>query len=157
MSGELSRQLPAGGLPSEAPLVERPVEVTAELKIRHSELKSISERLDHVAALSRARRWELGSQVTLGALGGGFIGLVPFVALGPPRIAAAAYVAVLLVVLVLSRTYSGAANDVSAERADSILAIKEHIDKTMLTTETPRLQAPSGARRVAPGAPAQQV
>jgi hypothetical protein len=43
---------------------------------------------------------------------------------------------------------SGAAQDVSLERADSILAIKEHIDKTMLTTETPRLQAPTSARRL---------
>jgi hypothetical protein len=141
--------LPEGRLPSEAPLVDRPVEAVAELRIRHSELKSISERLDHVAALSRAKKWELRSQVTFGALGGGFIGLVPFLAVGPPLIASAAYVAVLVVALILSLTYSGAADDVSAERADSILAIKEHIDNTMLRTDTPRLQAPT--RRLGPG------
>ena len=142
-------QLPEGAIPSEAPLVPRPVEAVAELRIRHSELKSVSERLDHVAAMSRAKKWELRSQVTLGALGGGAVGLIPFLALGPPVVASAGYVAVLVVALILSLLYSDAAEDIAAERADSILAVKEHIDKTMLKTDTPRLQAPT--RRLGPG------
>lgn len=144
-------QLPEGGIPSEAPLVSRPVEAVAELRIRHSELKSVSERLDHVAATSRAKKWELRSQVAFGALGGGGVGLIPFLAVRPPAVASAAYVAVLVVVLLLSLNYSNAAEDVAAERADSILAIKEHIDNTMLETGTPRLHAPT--RRLAPGPP----
>lgn len=148
MSTDLPR-LPEDRLPGEAPLVERSVEVIAELRIRHSELKSISERLDHVATLSRARKWELRSQIALGALGGGFIGLVLFLALKPPLFAAVGYGVVLALALYSSLTYSAAAEDISAERADSILGIKEHIDNTMLKTDTPRLQAPT--RRLGPG------
>jgi hypothetical protein len=146
-------QLPEGRLPSEASLVERPFETTAELRIRHSELKSISERLDHVAATSRAPKWERRYQMALGATGAGIIGLIPFLVSRPSLIAEGIYAAVLAVALFLSRQYSNAARDVSAERADSVLAIKEHIDNTMLTTETPRLQAPTTARRIGPRPP----
>lgn len=142
------------GQQKEPPLVERAYEVRAEMKVRHSELKSVSERLDHILAVPRARKWELRSQVVLGAVGGGFIGLIPFVALGPPLIAWGAYVVALVVALYFGLTYSDAANDVAAERADSILAIKEHIDKNMLTTEAARLQAPTPTRRLEPAGPA---
>lgn len=135
----------------EPPLVERSYESRAEIRVRHMELKSISERLDHVAAVSRARKWEVRSQLALGALGAGLIGVVPFAAIEPPLIAAACYGLALAVALYLSWTYSAAAHDVSDERVDSILAIKEHIDNTMLKTDTPRLQAPT--RRLGPAAP----
>jgi hypothetical protein len=108
----------------------------------------ISERLDHVAALSRAGKWTPRSHIAMGAVGGGFIGLVPFLVVKPPLLASLAYVVALAVALYLGLTYSEAAEDIASERADSILAIKEHIDNTMLTTETPRLQAPTSARRL---------
>ena len=151
MSTELP-QLPEGRIPSEAPLVERSVEAIAEIRIRHSELKSISERLDHVAAVSRARKWEVRSQLSLGALGAGLIGVVPFATAKPSLVAAIVYGLALATALYLSWTYSSAAKDVSAERVDSVLAIKEHIDNTMLKTNTPRLQAPT--RRLGPGSSA---
>ena len=132
--------------------MERPVEAIAEMRVRHSELKSISERLDHVAAVSRARRWEVRSQLALGALGAGLIGAVPFATAKPSLIAAVFYGLALAAAFYLSWTYSAAARDISAERVDSILAIKEHIDNTMLKTDTPRLQAPT--RRLGPGSSA---
>ena len=47
-----------------------------------------------------------------------------------------------------------AGKDIAEVAGDSILSVKEHIDNTLLTTETPRLQAPTTARRVAtPAAP----
>jgi hypothetical protein len=153
VSTELPR-LPEGRIPSEAPLVDRPVEVIAEMRVRHSELKSISERLDHVAAVSRARKWEVRSQLALGALGAGLIGVVPFATTKPSLIAAVGYGLALAAACYLSWTYSSAAQDISAERVDSILAIKEHIDNTMLKTDTPRLQAPT--RRVGPGSSPQE-
>lgn len=122
------------------------------MKVRHSELKSISERLDHVAALSRAEKWGVRSQYLIGGLGGGTIGFVPFIASGPALTFIVGYLVALVVVLLLGILHWEAATDIAAERADSILAIKEHIDNTMLTTETPRLQAPARARRVAPPA-----
>jgi hypothetical protein len=128
--------------------VERPFDAIAELRVRHSELKSISERLDHVATVSRARKWEVRSQLALGALGAGLIGVVPFATAKPSLIASVVYGIVLAGALYLSWTYSKAAQDVGAERVDSILAIKEHIDTTMLKTDTPRLQAPT--RRLGP-------
>lgn len=146
----MSPGIQSGGnsLPSEPTLVQRPVEAVAEMRVRHSELKSISERLDHVAAVSRARKWEVRSQLALGALGAGLIGVVPFATTEPSLIASLLYGIVLAVALYLSWAYSAAAHDVSAERVDSILAIKEHIDQTMLKTDTPRLQAPT--RRLGP-------
>src|ERR1700694_4426166 len=42
----------AGTQQKEPPLVERDYETRAEMRVRHSELKSISERLDGVAAVS---------------------------------------------------------------------------------------------------------
>lgn len=113
------------------------------MRVRHSELKSISERLNHVAAVSRARRWEVRSQLALGALGAGLIGIVPFATTAPSLVAAIGYGLALAAAFYLSWTYAAAAQDVSAERVDSILAIKEHIDSTMLNTDTPRLQAPT--------------
>ena len=153
MSAELPR-LPEGRIASEAPLVERSFDTIAELRVRHSELKSISERLDHVAAVSRARKWEVRSQLALGALGAGLIGVVPFTTTSPSLIASILYGLVLAGALYLSWTYSKAAEDVGAERVDSILAIKEHIDTTMLKTDTPRLQAPT--RRLGPAATPQE-
>jgi len=139
----------------EPPLVERAYEVRAEMKVRHSELKSISERLDNVAAISRAEKWGVRYQLLIGTLVGGGVGFIPFIASGPSVVFVAAYVVVLAVALLVAWLHREAATDIAAERADSILAIKEHIDKTMLATETARLQAPTTARRVAPpaGAP----
>lgn len=134
----------------EPPLVERPFEARAEMKVRHIELKAISERLDNVAEVSRAGKWEVRSQLALGALGAGLIGLVPFAVVDPPLIAAAGYALALAIAAYLGWTYSSAAQDISSERVDSILAIKEHIDATMLKTDTPRLQAPT--RRLGPAA-----
>jgi hypothetical protein len=138
-------------LPSDPPLVERPVEATAEMVVRHAELKSISERLDRIGAQPRARRWESRSEIAMGAVFGGAVGLIPFVASEPSALAVVIYVAVVVTLLGLSQIFWKAAEDVSAERGESIKAIKEHIDNTLLTTETPRLQAPSSARRFGPG------
>jgi hypothetical protein len=133
----------------EPPLVERAYEVRAEMKVRHIELKSISERLDHVAAVSRAQRWGVRSQLLFGGLAGGVIGFIPFIASGPGLPFVIAYLVALAAALILAALHRDAATDIAAERADSILAIKEHIDNTMLRTETPRLQAPT--RRLGPG------
>jgi len=118
------------------------------MKVRHSELKSISERLDHVAAVSRAKKWEVSSQVTFGVVAGGVVALLPFLAANPALLLVIAYVAVLLAATGASRLCWGANRDIAEERADSVLSIKEHIDKTMLKTETPRLQAPTDVRRL---------
>lgn len=96
-------------------------------------------------------KWEVKSQLALGALGAGLIGAVPFAASEPSLIAAFLYGLALAAALYLSWTYSSAAEDISGERVDSILSIKEHIDNTMLKTDAPRLQAPT--RRLGPGAP----
>lgn len=122
------------------------------MRVRHVELKSISERLDHVEAVSRANKWGIRSQLLFGGFGGGAIGFIPFIASGPALVFIVVYVAIVLLALVLAALQRDAATDIAAERADSILAIKEHIDNTMLTTETPRLQAPARARRVASAA-----
>lgn len=136
------------------PLVERAYEQRAEMKVRHAELKSVSERLDHVAPLSRAHKWGVQSQFLIGGVGGGIVGFIPFIASGPALVFVVVYVVVLVVALGVALLCKEAATDTAAERADSVLAIKEHIDTTLLTTETPRLQAPTGARRLGPGAPA---
>jgi hypothetical protein len=130
------------------PLVERAYEARAEMKVRHSELKSISERLDNVAAVSRAKKWEVGSQVTLGVVAGGVIALLPFFAAKPSVVLVIAYVVVLIAATGASWLCWGANSDIAEERTDSVLSIKEHIDKTMLKTETPRLQAPTDVRRL---------
>jgi hypothetical protein len=132
----------------EPPLVERAYEVRAEMKVRHVELKSISERLDNVAALSRVEKWGVRYQLLVGTIVGGGVGFIPFIASGPSLVFVVAYVVALAVAVLVTRLHREAATDIAAERADSILAIKEHIDKTMLTTETPRLQAPTSARRL---------
>lgn len=132
----------------EAPLVQRPYEVRAEMKVRHVELKSISERLDHVAETSRAKKWELTAEVMLGAFGAGVLGLIPFFASKPSATLVVGYFLLLAAVGAIGRICWSAGKDVASERVDSILAIKEHIDKTMLRTETPRLQAPT--RRLGP-------
>ncbi len=140
----------------EPPLVERAYEVRAEMKVRHIELKSLSERLDNVTALSRSQKWGVRYQLLVGALVGGGVGFVPFIASGPSVGFVVAYVAVLAVALLVTWLHREAAIDIAAERADSIVAIKEHIDKTMLATETARLQAPTTARRLPPaGGPVQ--
>ncbi len=138
----------------EPPLVERDFETRAEMKVRHSELKSISERLDHVSAVSRAKKWEVGSQVTFGVFAGGVVALLPFLAAKPSLVLVICYFAVLLAAVGASRLCWTAGADIAEERIDSVLSIKEHIDKTMLKTETPRLQAPTDVRRlVAPEQP----
>jgi hypothetical protein len=132
----------------EPPLVERAYETRAEMKVRHIELKAISERLDHVAAVSRAKKWEIRSQVTFGVVAGGVVALIPFLAAKPSLVLVVCYVAVLIVATGVSRLCWTAGTDIAGERTDSVLAIKEHIDKTMLKTETPRLQAPTDIRRL---------
>jgi hypothetical protein len=149
VSTELPR-LPEGRLPDEAPLVERPYEVRAEMKIRHSELKAISERLDHVANTSRAKKWEISAEVTYGAFGAGVIGLIPFFVSKPSLPLVVGYLLLLAGAGIFGFICWHAGKDVADERVDSVLAIKQHIDSTMLRTETPRLQAPTPARRVAP-------
>jgi hypothetical protein len=134
----------------EPPLVERAYEVRAEMKVRHIELKSISERLNNVAALSRAEKWGIRYQLLIGTLVGGGVGFIPFIASGPSPVFVGAYVVVLAAALLVAWLHREAATDIAAERADSILAIKEHIDKTMLATETARLRAPTPTRRVEP-------
>lgn len=132
----------------EPPLVERAYETRAEMKVRHIELKAISERLDHVVAVSRAKKWEVGSQVTFGVVAGGVVALLPFLAAKPSLVLVICYVAVLLATAGASRLCWTAGTDIAGERTDSVLSIKEHIDKTMLKTETPRLQAPTKIRRL---------
>lgn len=132
----------------EPPLVERAYETRAEMKIRHSELKSISERLDHVAAVSRAKKWEVGAQVTFGVVAGGVVALLPFLVAKPSLVLVIAYSAVLIATAGASRLCWVAGADIAEERVDSVLSIKEHIDRTMLKTETPRLQAPTDVRRL---------
>lgn len=132
----------------EPPLVERAYETRAEMKVRHIELKSISERLDHVAAVSRAKKWEISSQVTFGVFAGGAVALLPFLAAKPSLVLVIAYVAVLIAAAGVSRLCWDAKTDIAEERTDSVLSIKEHIDTTMLKTETPRLQAPTDVRRL---------
>jgi hypothetical protein len=139
----------AGAAQKEPPLVERAYEQRAEMRVRHAELKSVSERLDLVAPASRARKWEIRSQVGFGAFFGGLVGIVPFLAVEPPLLAAVGYAVVLVAVLLLTLIFGDAAEDVAAERADSVLAIKEHIDNTMLRTTVARLQPPAPTRRVA--------
>jgi hypothetical protein len=152
----VSTQPPVPSLPEpagsgEAPVVLRSYEARAEIQVRHMELKSLSERLDNVAALSRAEKWGVRYQLLVGAMVGGVVGFVPFIASGPSLGYVVAYVVVLAVALLVTGLHREATKDIAAERADSILAIKEHIDKTMLTTETARLQAPNAARRLPPG------
>jgi hypothetical protein len=139
----------------EPPLVERAYETRAEMKVRHSELKSISERLDHVAAVSRAKKWEVGSQVTFGVVAGGVVALLPFLAAKPSLVLVTIYVVMLIGTAGASMLCWSANKDIAEERTDSVLSIKEHIDKTMLKTETPRLQAPTDVRRLE--APVEQL
>jgi hypothetical protein len=133
----------------ERPLVQRAYETRAEISVRHIELTSVSERLDHVAAVSRAQRWGVRGQLLLGGGVGGVVGFVPFIASGPEVPFIVAYVVLVGAAMLLAWLHREAESDVAAERVDSVLAIKEHIDKTMLPTETPRLQAPTQARRLA--------
>jgi hypothetical protein len=144
--------IPETGPSGEAPVVERPYEVRAEMKIRHSELKSISERLDHVANTSRAKKWEVSAEVAFGAFGAGVLGLVPFLVSKPSLVLLIGYLMLLAGAGIFGLICWNAGRDVADERVDSVLAIKQHIDSTMLRTETPRLQAPTTARRVAPPA-----
>ena len=141
-----------GSPQKEPPLVERDYETRAEMRVRHSELKSISERLDHVAAVSRAGKWGIRGQVLLGGGMGGVVGFVPFIASGPGLAFIVAYIVLIAVAMLLAWLHREAEQDIAAERVDSVLAIKEHIDKTLLKTETPRLQAPTTARRLAAAA-----
>jgi hypothetical protein len=136
-------------LRSEPLLLDRSPDQIAELKnVRHSELKSISERLDNVSEVSRAGRWESRSQLTGAAAVGGAIGFLPFLAEKPSKPAALAYVAIVALAFVAAWLFSKAASDVRAERADSVAAIKAQIDNNILKTETPRLQA--ATRRLEP-------
>ena len=152
MSPEVPR-LPQGSLPSEPPQVERPYEVMAELKIRHSELKSISERLAHVADASRAKKWEVSAEVAFGAFGTGVLGLIPFFVSKPSLPLVVGYLLLLAEAGLFGLICWNAGKDVADERVDSVIAIKEHIDKNMLTTETARLQAPTPTRRLEPASP----
>jgi hypothetical protein len=141
----------------EPPLIERDYETRAEMKVRHSELKSISERLDHVAAVSRAKKWEVGSQVTFGVVAGGVVALLPFLAARPSLVLVIGYFAVLIAAAGASRLCWTASADIAGERTDSVLSIKEHIDKNHVENgnATPasahRCQATWGSRRAAPG------
>ncbi len=147
---------PPDAIRKQPPQVERSYEATAELKgVRHIELKSISERLDHVAAVSRAKKWEVRSEVTFGLVAAGILGAIPFGATNPSFVLIVGYVLVVAAVGIVCRLCWRAGKDVAEERADSVVAIKEHIDKTMLSTDTPLLQAPTGARRLGLGASAQ--
>lgn len=141
---------PETGPAGEAPLVERPYEVRAEIKVRHMELKSISERLDHVANASRAKKWEVSAEVALGVFGAGVLGLIPVFASEPSVALIVGYLLLVVGAGIFGLICLQAGKDVADERVDSILAIKEHIDNTLVKTDTPRLQAPT--RRLGPAA-----
>jgi hypothetical protein len=147
----MTAQLPPSDQPrSEPPQLARSLETIAELpNIRHSELKSISERLGTVAEVSRSAAWGDRSQLAKGIAGGGAIGFVPFLVENPSTVAVGAYALAVLVAMAAGLIFSSAGKDVQAERSDSITAIKDHIDKYILATETPpRLLGT--ARRVEP-------
>jgi len=149
MSGEEDIQRLAGQQ-KEPPQVDRPYEVMAELKIRHSELKSISERLAHVANTSRAKKWEVTSEVAFGAFGTGVLGLIPFFVSKPSLPLIVGYLLLLVEAGLFGLICWNAGKDVADERVDSVIAIKDHIDKNMLTTEAARLQPPTPTRRLEP-------
>jgi hypothetical protein len=135
---ELSH-LPEGSLPSESPppRVGRADHTIEEMEhVRVSELRSISERLDLLVEVPRARKWELRSQWLYAAAAGGGVGFIPFLAEKPSTLAAIAYVVVVGIVLLIGRLSFEAADDTRAERSESVSAIKQHIVTHMLATKT---------------------
>jgi hypothetical protein len=121
----------------EPPIVSRADHAIEELEhVRVSELQSISERLDVLGEVPRARKWESRSQWLYAAAAGGGIGFVPFLAEKPSTVAAIAYVVVIAVALIGGRLSTEAADDTRAERIESVSAIKNHIVTHMLARKS---------------------
>jgi hypothetical protein len=124
--------------PAAAPIVVPKPEAIAEMAgIRQSELQTISARLGRVCEPSRAR-WFAGAAVLAlgGAVGGGF-GLIPFLSTTPAPSSSATilYAALVGVGLVAALLCGLAYRALHVERADSVGAIKEDLDRMLAAYE----------------------
>jgi hypothetical protein len=125
-------------LAGEPPRVSRADHAIEELEhVRVAELQSLSERLDVLMEVPRARKWESRSQWLYAAAAGGGIGFIPFLAEKPSTLAAVAYVVAIIAVLIVARLSAEAADDTRAERIESVAAIKNHIVIHMLARKSP--------------------
>jgi hypothetical protein len=92
-------------------------------------------------------KWESRSQKLEAAAIGAAVAFVPFLVEKPSTIAIGAYVAILAVVIFISRRDGDAADDTRAERIESVSAIKEHIDKHLLPPALENTGTENGSER----------
>ncbi len=121
----------------EPPRLRRHRREIAEVEnLRHSEMQSISDRLERVGDFPWARMWATVSTLAGGAFVGGAVALIPFLSANPApsgkdELIYFAALGLVALVAVLSAVSAATAHQ---ERVESISAIKTDFDKHILTS-----------------------
>ena len=141
MSGPIGPSGPTGALAAGQPQVlERSSESTAELsRLRHSELKTISNRLGRMCrhGLDRVRILEGLASLFWGAAIASAAGWLPLRAANPAHQAKVDYVWVLAALVVFAVVFTVFRAVVKAERTESIKAIKDDLDEILTSYPMP--------------------
>ena len=135
MTGEYGGYSPPdrAGAPQLARVESAIWEVSA---VRHSEMKSISERLGRIGRFPWAKAWSTAATLSGGAVVGGLLALIPFLSTTPAPTPTwkHIYIAALIIGAALTLILLAAAITTHAERAESIADIKADYDKYILET-----------------------
>jgi len=97
-------------------------------------LRTFSDRLGRISDQPRAPKWEKRAQLLYGATGAGVLGAIPFFAEKPSQMAEVVFGILVVVAALGGWLCARSADDVRAERVEQISAIKDDLDKYIIST-----------------------